>query len=138
MEPDTNTTRLRTAQVIRCPAVGRGLLARYRRAGADPPFGDPARDHGARFEGYYWRMTDADRVEGVGEGSERELRLELGPDATLEVELRNLVGWPRPALGGSGPAQLLPGLPQYWHPWAMGGVAAGEARIGGEPVSLDG
>ena len=187
MEPDTITTRLRTAQVIRCPAVGRGLLARYRRAGADPPFGDPARDHGARFEGYYWRMTDADRgrvvlalcgvcvlpgrrwavlalaahpsgrvhtaiadraagdptrfgvrVEGVGEGSERELRLELGPDATLEVELRNLVGWPRPALGGSGPAQLLPGLPQYWHPWAMGGVAAGEARIGGEPVSLDG
>jgi tocopherol cyclase len=187
MDPDTITTRLRTAQVIRGPALGRGLLARYRRAGADPPFGDPARDHGARFEGYYWRITDADRgrvvlalcgvcvlpgrrwavlalaahpsgrvhtaiadraagdptrfgvrVEGVGEGSERELRLELGPDAALEVELRNLVGWPRPALGGSGPAQLLPGLPQYWHPWAMGGVVGGEARIGGEPVSLDG
>ena len=29
----------------------------YRRAGADLPFGDPARDHGAPFEGYYWRLV---------------------------------------------------------------------------------
>ena len=31
----------------------------YRRTGADPPFGDPRRAHGTRFEGYYWRLTDA-------------------------------------------------------------------------------
>jgi tocopherol cyclase len=34
-------------------------LAAYRRAGADPPFGDPARFHGAAMEGYYWRIVDA-------------------------------------------------------------------------------
>jgi len=181
MEPHATTTMPRAGEVIRGRGPGPALLARYRRAGADPPFGDPARDHGAPFEGYYWRITDADRgrvvialcgvcvlprrrwavlalashpggrvhtvitgraagdparfgvrAEGIGEGSERELRLALGPDAALEVELRDLVGWPRPALGGSGPAHLLPGLPQYWHPWAMGGLVAGEARIGGE------
>ena len=31
--------------------------AAYRRAGADLPFGDPARDHGAPLEGYYWRLV---------------------------------------------------------------------------------
>src|SRR5215207_6994988 len=34
-----------------------GLLAAYRRTGADLPFRDPARDHGARMEGYYWRLV---------------------------------------------------------------------------------
>jgi hypothetical protein len=34
-------------------------LAAYRRAGADPPFGDSARFHGAAMEGYYWRIVDA-------------------------------------------------------------------------------
>jgi hypothetical protein len=34
-----------------------GLLAAYRRTGADLPFGDPARDHGAAMEGYYWRLV---------------------------------------------------------------------------------
>jgi hypothetical protein len=34
-----------------------GLLAAYRRAGADLPFADPARDHGAGLEGYYWRLV---------------------------------------------------------------------------------
>lgn len=33
------------------------LLAAYRRMGADPPFGDPARHHGAAMEGYYWRLV---------------------------------------------------------------------------------
>ena len=35
------------------------VLEAYRRTGADPPFGDPRRAHGVRFEGYYWRFTDA-------------------------------------------------------------------------------
>lgn len=34
-----------------------GLLAAYRRTGADLPFGDPARDHDAAMEGYYWRLV---------------------------------------------------------------------------------
>jgi hypothetical protein len=34
-----------------------GLLAAYRRTGADPPFTDPARNHGAAMEGYYWRLV---------------------------------------------------------------------------------
>jgi hypothetical protein len=34
-----------------------GLLAAYRRTGADPPFSDPARNHGAAMEGYYWRLV---------------------------------------------------------------------------------
>ncbi|MGH2950977.1 MAG: hypothetical protein ACRDKX_02900, partial [Solirubrobacterales bacterium] len=44
------------ACLLRSP--GKLILDRYRRAGADPPFWDPARDHDARFEGYYWRFTD--------------------------------------------------------------------------------
>jgi hypothetical protein len=34
-----------------------GLLAAYHRTGADPPFSDPARNHGAAMEGYYWRLV---------------------------------------------------------------------------------
>ncbi len=34
-------------------------LSSYRRTGADLPFGDPRRAHGTRFEGYYWRLTEA-------------------------------------------------------------------------------
>jgi tocopherol cyclase len=33
------------------------MLAAYRRTGADPPFGDPSRDHDAAMEGYYWRLV---------------------------------------------------------------------------------
>jgi len=34
------------------------ILRRYRALGADPPFGDPRRDHGAAMEGYFWRLSD--------------------------------------------------------------------------------
>ncbi len=34
------------------------LLDRYRRTGADLPFGDPAGYHGVAMEGYYWRLSD--------------------------------------------------------------------------------
>lgn len=34
------------------------ILRRYRALGADPPFGDPRRDHGAAMEGYFWRFSD--------------------------------------------------------------------------------
>jgi len=36
----------------------RRAVRAYRRAGADLPFTDPARDHGATMEGYYWRVVD--------------------------------------------------------------------------------
>jgi hypothetical protein len=39
--------------------VFRRPLEAYRRTGADPPFGDPARAHGAAMEGYYWRIVDS-------------------------------------------------------------------------------
>ena len=41
------------------PAL-QSLIAAYRRAGADLPFGDPARAHGVGMEGYYWRFTDVE------------------------------------------------------------------------------
>ena len=34
-------------------------ISRYRRAGADPPWGDPRRYHGVAMEGYFWRFTHA-------------------------------------------------------------------------------
>lgn len=37
-----------------------GLTA-YRASGADLPFGDPLRAHGVAMEGYFWRVTDAER-----------------------------------------------------------------------------
>jgi hypothetical protein len=33
------------------------IADRYRRTGADGPFGDPGRAHGTPFEGYYWRIA---------------------------------------------------------------------------------
>jgi hypothetical protein len=36
------------------------LTRAYRAAGADLPFGDPAAAHGVPFEGYFWRIVDAD------------------------------------------------------------------------------
>jgi tocopherol cyclase len=38
--------------------VLRHALDAYRRTGADPPFGDPARAHDTPLEGYYWRIVD--------------------------------------------------------------------------------
>jgi hypothetical protein len=49
------------------------LHAAYRERGADLPFGDPARDHGAPMEGYYWRIVAGEAVLvilcGVGRGA---------------------------------------------------------------------
>ncbi len=36
----------------------RAALARYRRSGADLPYGDPAGYHGTALEGYFWRITE--------------------------------------------------------------------------------
>ena len=163
------------------------LLEAYRRTGADPPFGDPRRAHGVRFEGYYWRFTDvaagrvvivlcgvshdaaggwalvalaahpeglvrsalvpaasADRhslgieADGVLRGSADALHVDLGPDARLDVALHDRRPWPHRAFGGIGPAQIVPGLPQYWHPHLLGACVEGSARLGEQTVSLSG
>ena len=161
------------------------LLEAYRRTGADPPFGDPRRAHGVRFEGYYWRFTDAPagrvvivlcgvshdaagswavvalaahpeglvrsalvpvaradphslgiEAEGVLRGSADALHVDLGPDARLDVALHDRRPWPHRAFGGIGPAQIVPGLPQYWHPHLLGARVDGSARLGEHTVSL--
>ena len=71
-------------------------------------------------------------------GSDRRLMVDLGPDARLEAVLEGRATWPRRAFGGLGPAQAVPGLPQYWHPWLLHARVRGEAVLGGETIDLDG
>ncbi len=164
-----------------------GLLAAYRRTGADPPFGDPARDHGAAFEGYYWRLVHPEAgwvivwLCGIGRGSggswatvalaahpggflrhgtlepavgdfDRfgahagdafrgsldELRVRMADDAWVEARLRPRLTWPRRALGALGPAHVVPGLGQYWHPVLLAAEVEGEACVGGRRLQLEG
>jgi len=164
-----------------------GLLAAYRRTGADPPFTDPARNHGAAMEGYYWRLVHPEagwvivwlcgvcqgpggswatvalashpggylrhgtvepaagdfelfgaRAGDVFSGSLHELHVRMGDDAWVEARLRPRVTWPRRALGGLGPGQVVPGLAQYWHPVLLAAGVEGEACIGGRRLRLEG
>ncbi len=71
-------------------------------------------------------------------GSPSRLRVDLGPDARLDVEVRDAVPWPRRSVGGSSIFQSVPGLNQYWHPWLLGGSAHGTAVVGDETWQLDG
>ena len=66
------------------------------------------------------------------------LELDLGADARLTAALERRVPWPRRGLGGLGPAQVVPGLPQYWHPHLLGASVSGHALLGGETVDLGG
>jgi hypothetical protein len=167
--------------------AARRALDGYRRAGADPPFTDPARAHGSGLEGYYWRIVDASaarvvvclcgvcrgasggwavvacaahpgglvrhasvapaeaRRDGFGaraadvlRGSDGELALRLGADTWVDVRLRPRAVWPRRALGALGPAHLVPGLSQYWHPVVLAAEVEGDACLNGTRVPLDG
>ena len=71
-------------------------------------------------------------------GSADRLRVDLAPDARLEVRVEDPVPWPRRSLGGSSVFQAVPGLNQYWHPWLLGGTAHGSAVVGEETWELDG
>ncbi len=151
-------------------------------AGIDLPGRDPARDHNAPMEGYYWRFTDADagrvvivlcgvcaapggrwavvalaahpeglvreaivplaggepsgfgvRAGDVLRGSLGALRVDLGPEARLDVRLNASVAMTGRALGVG---HLLPGLPQYWQPSLLGARVEGEARLGDATVPL--
>ena len=167
--------------------AGLSCLRAYRRAGADPPFGDPGRYHGVAMEGYYWRMVDAERQRvlvvlcGVCEGptgrwalvafathpdgvvryaiaepvrgerrrfgvaaaqlldgSLEHLRLRLDADHWIDAALRPVLAWPHRAFGALGPAHMLPGLAQYWHPVLLDAEVTGEACVGGRCLRLDG
>ena len=63
-------------------------------------------------------------------GSASDLRVDLGADARLELRFEERVEWPRRAFGGTGPAQIVPGLPQYWHPHLLGGRVTGSGWDG--------
>jgi hypothetical protein len=70
---------------------------------------------------------------------ERSLTVDLGAGARLDARFQDAVGWPRGgAFGGIGPAQAIPGLSQYWHPYMLGGRVTGRARLGDREVDLDG
>jgi hypothetical protein len=77
------------------------------------------------------------RAGDVLTGDARALRVRLDGaevDAVIEPERP----WPRRAFGGLGPAQIVPGLGQYWHPHLLLGTVRGAARLGGESVPLGG
>lgn len=163
------------------------LAAAYRRRGADAPFGDPRRWHGAAMEGHFWRLTDAARggiviviaavcrdrtgapwamvslaahpgglvtsadVESAWAAS-RGFAIEAGdvlhattdaltvalPQAALDVRFESPVRWPRRAFGALGPAQVVPGLSQYWHPWLLGARVRGTLTTAAGTIALDG
>ncbi|HET9104035.1 MAG TPA: tocopherol cyclase family protein [Solirubrobacteraceae bacterium] len=75
--------------------------------------------------------------DGVLEAGPGELRVNLGADASLHVRFGARRDWPR-ALGGCGPAHLLPGLGQYWHPHLLAATVGGEAVVGPDQFTLDG
>jgi hypothetical protein len=64
-----------------------------------------------------WAIGDG-LVEDLGDG----VRVRL-PRARLEAAWSGARPWPYRTFGAMGPAQCLPGLPQYWHPHILSGRA---------------
>jgi tocopherol cyclase len=140
----------------------------YGRTGATLPFADPAREHGVAMEGTFWRFTEAARVTivlhgrclapdgawslvcvaahpggfvdwAIGDHITSEagrLRVRL-PRAQLDAAWSVDQPWPR-AFGGLGPAQVVPGLAQYWHPHLLAGAATGTVTLDGAATPLTG
>jgi hypothetical protein len=82
-----------------------------------------------------------DRGDGrpVLEAGDDRLRVDLSPDARLDVEFADRTLWPeRFVFGGIGPAQAIPGLSQYWHPWLLGARVRGCGAAGPDALALDG
>ena len=69
---------------------------------------------------------------------ERSLRVDLCEDGRLSVAFSDSLPWPRRAFGALGPAQAVPGLSQYWHPWLLRARVSGSARVGDATIDLDG
>ncbi len=76
------------------------------------------------------------QAENVFSATPDALRVDLGPDARLDVRLSARRTWPRRSFGGLGPAHAVPALGQYWHPHLLGATVTGEARIGARRVDL--
>ncbi len=72
--------------------------------------------------------------------------LQAGPDglevtldgASLHARFERRADWPRRAFGALGPAQVLPGLGQYWTPHLLSASVSGRATLGARELSLDG
>jgi tocopherol cyclase len=77
------------------------------------------------------------RAADVLRGSIDRVALHLGDDSWVDVRLRPQAAWSRRAFGALGPAHLVPGLTQYWHPVLLASEVEGEACLGGSPVRLD-
>jgi hypothetical protein len=77
-------------------------------------------------------------ADAVLAGDAERLRVDLGPGARLDVAFDERRPWPRRAFGGLGPAQVAPGLPQYWHPHLLGARVRGTAELGEAAVDLTG
>jgi hypothetical protein len=70
---------------------------------------------------------------------ERSLCVDLGEDARLRVTFAEpALAWPGRAFGALGPAHVVPGLSQYWHPWLLRARVSGGARVGEQTIDLDG
>ncbi|REJ05004.1 hypothetical protein DY023_12215 [Microbacterium bovistercoris] len=69
-------------------------------------------------------------------GDDRRLRVDLGPDARLDVTIDDPLRWPHRAFGGSSIFQSVPALNQYWHPWLLGGRVDGTVIVGDETWQL--
>ena len=70
--------------------------------------------------------------------SAERLRVDLGPTRGSSCASRN-GGVAAGPFGGIGPAQIVPGLPQYWHPHLLGGRVVGSGlgrrdRLRGEEL----
>lgn len=74
----------------------------------------------------------------VLDGSLEHLRMRLDADNWIDARLHPLLAWPRRAFGALGPAHLVPGLTQYWHPLLLDAQVSGEACVGGQRLELGG
>ncbi|MGO0576046.1 tocopherol cyclase family protein [Ornithinimicrobium panacihumi] len=70
-------------------------------------------------------------------GSAHHLRVDLGPDARVDLTIDPVSPWPHRALGGSSVFQTVPRLNQYWHPWLLTGRVRGTATLGTEAEPWD-
>lgn len=61
---------------------------------------------------------------------DRSVRVDLGPQARLQLTVTDHARWSRRRFGGSSGFHAVPGLNQYWHPWLLGGRATGRATLG--------
>jgi hypothetical protein len=107
-------------------------------AGHPGGFSRAAAVHGAVTAGPGMRLLAVEDGRAVLRAHERALEVDLGPGARLRATLAGALEWPRRAFGGIGPAQVLPGLSQYWHPWLLHARATGTAELGDRAVRLDG